>query len=66
MNYYAQLDENGLCRCVSQLSGPVEADGLIAITADDYLQSDLLLRSYQAGQWSEKQEPEQTQTLNPQ
>ncbi|MFZ5639071.1 MAG: hypothetical protein ACOY4Q_00005 [Bacillota bacterium] len=55
---YAQLNENGVCIGVSQLSGVVEQSNMIEIPA---LDTDYLWKKYENGQWSaEKFEPQTT------
>jgi hypothetical protein len=61
VNYYAQLNENNTCIGVSQLSGEVHADNMIAI---ENLDTDYLWRKYEGGQWStDKYEPQSAAPL---
>jgi hypothetical protein len=50
---YAQLDKNGVCAGVSQLSGIVERDDMIPLTEEEYT-DDLIGRIYEDGTWGDK------------
>jgi len=50
--YYAQLDDDGkTCIGISDLSGEVEADNMIQITAEQYAKADLIGKIYEDGAW---------------
>ena len=53
--YYAQIDENGKCYAVSQLSEEILTDNLIRIDSYD---ETLLGRQYGNGEWISPSEPE--------
>jgi hypothetical protein len=48
MNFYAQLDASNICTGVSQLSGPVDAPHMIAITQEQYESAFMLGQRYDA------------------
>lgn len=59
--FYAQIDANSICIGISQLSGEVDKADMITIES---LDSDLIWRKYENGQWSaEKFEPQTTAPL---
>ena len=61
MYVYAQLNENGICIGVSQLSGQVQAANMVLIES---LDTDKIWRKYDNSQWSvEKFEPQTTAPL---
>ena len=61
---YAELDENNICKAVSQLSGEVIADTMIPLETYD---TSLLGKRYEDGEWVEVEvelpeiEPQETQ-----
>jgi hypothetical protein len=48
MNYYAQIDATNIAIGVSQLSGPVEAPHMIAITNEQYESASVMGQQYNA------------------
>jgi len=48
MNFYAQLNASNICEGVSQLSGPVDAPHMIAITQEQYKSSAVMGQRYDA------------------
>ena len=52
---YAELDENNICKAVSNLSGGVIADTMIPLDSYDI---SLLGKRYNNGEWLEVEQPE--------
>ena len=52
---YAELDENNICKAVSNLSGEVIADTMIPLDSYDI---SLLGKRYNNGEWLEVEQPE--------
>jgi hypothetical protein len=48
MNFYAQINANKICEVVSQLSGPVDAPHMIAITQEQYESASVMGQRYDA------------------
>jgi hypothetical protein len=48
MNFYAQINDDNICGCVSQLSGPVDAPNMIAITQEQYESASVMGQQYNA------------------
>jgi len=48
MNFYAQLNASNICEGVSQLSGPVDAPHMVAITNEQYESGSVLGQRYDA------------------
>lgn len=48
MNFYAQITDTNICGGVSQLSGPVDAPHMIAITQEQYESSSVMGQRYDA------------------
>ena len=48
MNFYAQITDSNICGGVSQLSGPVDAPHMIAITQEQYESSSVMGQRYDA------------------
>ncbi|MBQ5615450.1 MAG: flagellar basal-body rod protein [Peptococcaceae bacterium] len=55
MHYYAELDENNICKAVSDLSGKVDKPTIIPI---DFYDVSLLGKQYNNGKWLEVEQPE--------
>lgn len=62
MNFYAQLNAGNICEGVSQLSGEVIADNMIAITLEQYNSESVLGQQYNASTqtWSPGPAPADT------
>lgn len=52
---YAELDENNICKAVSQLSGIVDKPTMIPL---DFYDTSLLGKQYNNGEWLEVEQPE--------
>lgn len=52
---YAEIDENNICKAVSDLSGEVIADTMIPLDSYDI---SLLGKRYNNGEWLEVEQPE--------
>lgn len=52
---YAELDENNICKAVSDLSGEVIADNMIPLETYD---TTLLGKRYEDGEWVEVPQPQ--------
>jgi hypothetical protein len=48
MNFYAQINDDNICGCVSQLSGPVDAPNMIVITQEQYESASVMGQQYNA------------------
>jgi hypothetical protein len=46
MNFYAQINTSNICEGVSQLSGPVDASHMIAITQEQYESASVMGQQY--------------------
>jgi hypothetical protein len=62
MNFYAQLDASNICGGVSQLSGEVIADNMVAITQEQYESASVMGQQYNASTqtWSPGPAPADT------
>jgi hypothetical protein len=55
MYYYAQINSENICICVSQLSGPVDLPNMIPIESED---SSLCGKMWTGSEWIDPPEPE--------
>ena len=56
MHYYAQLDENGICAGLSQLSGECGAANMVTVSEADYTKGNLIGKLYIGGKWEKPEE----------
>ena len=57
MFYYAQIDTQNICVCISQLAGKIDAENMIPI---DSMDGDLIGKRYNKGIWEDVLQPEPT------